>query len=459
MSGTANQAAQVTDALSRAARDIRFEELPSDVVFLARQCLLDWFGVTLAGSREPLTEILRSEVLEQGGHPRATLVGSGERVSIQQAALVNGAASHALDYDDVQLTMSGHPTVPVAPALLALAEAQQSPGRDVIAAFVAGIEMECRVGALVMPGHYGAGWHATGTLGTFGAAAACCHLLGLDQDQWQTAMGIAGAQAAGLKAMFGTMCKPLHAGKAAANGLLAATLAQRGFTSNPGVFDVPQGFTATQTSTPHPERALDGLGESYAIRGVLFKYHAACYGTHETIEGVLRLKERHGLRPGDVREIRLTVPEGNLSMCNIQAPTTALEGKFSLRFTAALALARDDTSDHAFTDDAVRDPALTALRERVAVTGHPSNRMGTDVAIVLADGRELRESVNLETPAADLDQQWHRLAAKYMSLAADVVGEARARQLLEEVEHLEERSSLSELLGLTVPTRDLEVAR
>ena len=459
MSGTANPAVHVTAALSKAARDIRFEGLPSDVVFLARQCLLDWLGVTLAGSREPLTEILRSEVLDQGGHPRATLVGSGERVSVQQAALVNGAASHALDYDDVQMTMSGHPTVPVAPALLALAEARQSPGRDVIAAFVAGIEMECRVGALVMPGHYRTGWHATGTLGTFGAAAACCHLLALDQDQWQTAMGIAGAQAAGLKAMFGTMCKPLHAGKAAANGLLAATLAQRGFTSSPGVLDVAQGFTDTQTSTPHPERALDGLGESYAIRGVLFKYHAACYGTHETIEGVLRLKERYGLRPDDVREIRLTVPEGNLSMCNIQTPTTALEGKFSLRFTAALALARDDTSDHAFTDEAVRDLALTRLRDRVAVVGRPSSGMGTDVAIVLSDGRELRESVNLETPAADLDRQWQRLAVKYTSLAEDVLGETRARKLLDAVEHVEEIQSLSELLRLTVPTRNLEVAR
>jgi 2-methylcitrate dehydratase PrpD len=459
VSGTVDPAAQVTSALAAAARNIRFEALPRDVVFLARQCLLDWFGVTLAGSREPLTEILRAEVAEQGGHPQSTLIGSGERVSVQQAALVNGAASHALDYDDVQMTMSGHPTVPVAPALLALAEARQSHGSDVIAAFVAGIEMECRVGALVMPGHYRTGWHATGTLGTFGAAAACCHLLGLDQDQWQAAMGIAGAQAAGLKAMFGTMCKPLHAGKAAANGLLAATLAQRGFTSNAGVLDVAQGFTATQTATPHPERALDGLGESYAIRDVLFKYHAACYGTHETIEGVLRLKERHGLRADAVREIRLTVPEGNLAMCNIQSPTTALEGKFSLRFTAALALARDDTSDHAFTDEAVREPALIRLRDRVTVEGRPSSGMGTDVAIVLADGRELRESVNLETPAADLDRQWQRLSAKYLSLAEDVLGETRARELLEKIEHVDDLHSMSELFRLAVPATDSGGAR
>ena len=248
----------ITAELATICRSVRYEDLPAEALYAARQCLLDWLGVTVAGHDEPLARLLREEVSEQGGRAQATIVGSDERVSASQAALVNGATSHALDYDDVLMAMSGHPSVPVWPALLALAELRGAGAREVLAAFVAGIEMEARTGHLVMPGHYATGFHATGTLGAFGAAAACAHLLELTEEQWLHALGIAGAQAAGLKSMFGTMCKPLHAGKAAQNGLLAATLAARGYTSDTTVLESAQGFTATQTTTPHPERALAG---------------------------------------------------------------------------------------------------------------------------------------------------------------------------------------------------------
>jgi 2-methylcitrate dehydratase PrpD len=446
---------ELTSALARACRDVRFDALSADVLFTAKQCVLDWLGVTLGGSHEPLAQILREEVRDQGGAPQATLIGVGDRVSAPQAALVNGASSHALDYDDVCLAMSGHPSVPVLPALFALAEQRGATGREVLAALVAGVELECRVGMLVMPAHYGIGFHSTGTLGTFGAAAACAHLMGLEQEQWLTALGIAGTQAAGLKSMFGTMCKPLHAGKAAQNGLLAATLAARGFTANPEVLDVAQGFTATQTTSPNPERALHGLGEDFAIRNVLFKYHAACYGTHETIEAVLRLKRQHNLAPDDVEAVRLVVPQGHLAMCNIQEPTTALEGKFSLRFTAALALSEDDTSDQAFTDEHVRQPGLARVRDRVSVAtregGAAQGWEGTQVTLQLKDGRELQQSVNLNEPATDLDLQWERLAAKFQSLAGPVVGATAAGRMLAAVRDFEQLDSLNDLVALASP--------
>jgi 2-methylcitrate dehydratase PrpD len=441
----------VTRQLARAAARVRFDDLPPDVVFLAKQCLLDWLGVTLAGVREPLSVILREQVAFEGGNPQATLVGDGAMVSLAQAALVNGATSHALDYDDVHMGMSGHPSVPVIPALLALAEQRRASGRDFMTAFVAGFEMECRVGALVMPGHYATGFHSTGTLGTFGAAAASAHLLGLDEERWLHALGIAAAQAAGLKSMFGTMCKPLHAGKAAANGLMAAQLAQRGFTSNPAALEAAQGFAATQTTTPNPERALAGLGDDYAIRGALFKYHAACYGTHETIEGVLRLRENAGVRPGDVSAIRLAVPPGNLNMCNIQEPSTALEGKFSLRFTAALALAGEPTNDQAFTDSAVRRPDLVSLRDRVSVVAAaPGAARGTNVELQLADGRVVSEQVNLDIPATDLERQWQRLAAKFDSIAGVALGPDGAASLRGAVAKLEGVSAMDEIVVLSV---------
>ena len=439
----------LTKALVERCRGLTAAGIPDDASIAARQCLLDWLGVTLAGAREPLTAILREEALAEGGHPRATLVGSGERVSLQQAALINGAASHALDFDDVQMAMIGHPTVPVLPALLALGEEANATVGDVLTSFIVGVEMECRLGLAVMPGHYATGFHATGTLGTFGAAAGCAHFLGLNREQWLAAMGIAGAQAAGLKSMFGTMCKPFHAGKAAANGMLAAQLARRGFTSNPAVMETPQGFAATQTPAFHPELALaDDM--PLAVCSVLFKYHAACYGTHETIEGVLRLKHAHGFRASQVRQIRLRVPVANLTMCNIEAPATALEGKFSMRFTAALAAARDDTSEAAFTDSSVREGDLVDLRQRVVVEG-ASVPDGTEVTIALVDGRELHERVNLNIPETDLDRQWERLRRKFLSLATPVVGSAQAAELLARIENLDPATPVRGLIQLSVP--------
>ena len=439
----------VTALLAEQCRAIRFDTLPDEALFAARQCLLDWVGVTLAGANEPLAVILREDALAEGGNPQATLLGDGARATARQAALVNGSASHALDFDDVNLAMSGHPSVPVWPALLALAESRGGTGRDVLAAFVAGFEMECRIGWLVMPAHYSIGFHSTGTLGTFGAAAACAHLLGFDQDQWQRTLGIAGAQAAGLKSMFGTMCKPLHAGKAAANGLFAALMAERGFTSNPEVLETAQGFAATQTTSPNAERALAAFGERYAVRDTLFKYHAACYGTHETIEGVLRLASQHRLSPADVAAIELTVPQGHLAMCNIQEPSTGLEGKFSLRFTAALALADGETGEQAFTDERVQSPHLVELRKRVSVQPAEGDwGRGTRVAIRTADGRSLEEQVNLNIPAADLDLQWQRLESKFRSLAGPVVGAEQAAALVRAISAFDAAPSVGELLRL-----------
>jgi 2-methylcitrate dehydratase PrpD len=449
---TATATVPLTRLLAEAARGVSYESLPDDVVLLAKSCLLDWLGVTIAGAGDPLVQILREEAAEQGGRDQATLIGTGGRVPTGQAALINGAAGHALDFDDVQLTMNGHPSAPVLPALLALAEQRGATGRDFIAAFIAGFEIECRIGAAVMPGHYQTGWHATATLGSFGAAAACAHLLGLDPDQWGHALGIAGTEAAGLKSMFGTMCKPFHAGRAAQSGLLAATLAARGFTSNPQVLETPQGFAATQTDTWRPEPALAGLGESYAIRRVLFKYHAACYGTHAGIEALLSLRRAHNLTPEQVRTVHLRVPPGHLAMCNIAAPRTALEGKFSLRFTAALALGHDETGEAAFTDARVHDSALMTLRDRVTVEPDDSLRaMEAAVRVTLTDGQELRATANMDEPATDLTQQWQRLSTKALDLSRPVLGDSRAAELLSLVEHLEGTPSMSDIATTCAP--------
>src|SRR5262249_39973534 len=232
----------VTRAIAEAASEVTFESVPREIVELTRQCLLDWLGVTIAGTGEQLVQILVDEITEQGSHPQASLIGRPGKTATRHAAMVNGAASHALDYDDVNWTLQGHPSVAIIPGLLALAEFRGAPGRDFVAAFVAGYETACRVGRLVSPSHYARGFHATSTVGAIGAAAACANLLRLDAERTAHAMGIAATRAAGLESMFGTMCKPLHSGSAAEDGLMAAPPASRGVGKRKGSPPCGQGF-------------------------------------------------------------------------------------------------------------------------------------------------------------------------------------------------------------------------
>jgi 2-methylcitrate dehydratase PrpD len=440
----------VTAEIARRSAALSHGELPGDIRLLARQCLLDWLAVTLAGAGEELSHILRAEAAEQGGNEAATLIGDGRKVPTQQAALVNGAASHALDYDDVNMAMGGHPTVPVMPALLALAEARQASGAQFIAAFVAGYEALCRIGRLVAPGHYARGFHATATVGSFGAAAACAHLLGLDAPGTAVALGIAGTQAAGLKSMFGTMCKPLHAGKAAQNGLIAASLAARGFTSRGDVLECPQGFAETQSPDFRPEAALAEPPGGWHLRHNLFKYHAACYLTHAPIECAREIRERLALEPEAVREAVLRVDAGASKVCHILAPRTGLEAKFSLRLTTAFALAgRDTASLDTYDERNAGDPLLVRLRDKVRVEferGWPHTL--AELKVTLADGRSAEARRDSGKPAGDLAAQGRRLEAKFMALAAPVLGERGAERLAACVWALDGIGSMTELTRL-----------
>src|SRR5437764_7381248 len=262
-----------TEALVDSVAEIGEQPIPPAARNVARHCLLDWFGCAIAGSREPLSQIMLREVvpLEPGD---ATFVGRRERTGRLTGALVNGAMSHALDFDDTHTMMSGHPSVPVMPAVLAVAERDRVSGEALIAAIVAGVEVECRLGALLNPGHYDAGFHATGTLGTFGAGAAVGQLLGLDRQQQTHALALAGTQAAGLKSGFGTMAKPLHAGRAAQNGLFSALAARGGYTSNSAIFEAEAGFFATHAGAKPRQEILDRFDGKFLIRDTLFKYHA-----------------------------------------------------------------------------------------------------------------------------------------------------------------------------------------
>ena len=440
----------LTLRLAENSMSFDLDTLPAAVVAVAKHCLLDWLGVTLAGSREPLSLILRDQALDEGGAAQASIIGDGRKLSMLQAALVNGSAGHALDYDDVILVMPGHPTVPVIPALLSLAEHNGSSGGDFLTALVAGIEAECRVGALMNDSHYEAGWHSTGTVGTFGAVAAAARLLGFDGAQCANAMGIAGTQAAGLKSMFGTMCKPFHAGKAAANGLHAALLSRRGFGSRPDVLECSQGFADTQTENYDPAAALDGLGTVFHTPDVLFKYHAACYGTHAAIDAAAALKRDKNIDPADIDRIEVHVRAANLQICNIENPVTGLEGKFSLRFTAAMAMLGENTGLIAnYNEATVSNPEIVAIRDKIAVVPHAEMGLAeAEVVVTMKDGLAHRRRADVETPEADLDRQWARLSVKFTDNATPIIGAARAKALIEAVGGLETCADIGAVVAL-----------
>lgn len=440
------QSEGLTRQLAERVAAFEYKDLPDDVARLARQCFLDWAGITMAGSNEELVAILE-RVLDEGGDsnkPRATFVGDGRQLSPMDAALLNGAASHALDYDDVNNAMMGHPTVPIVAGLLALAEREDASGADFLNAFVAGYETECRIGAAMGGSHYAGGWHATATIGTFGAAAACSRLLGLDAERTAHAFGIAGSSAAGLKSMFGSMTKPLQAGRASQNGLMAALLAAEGFTANPEVLESPQGFADTQSSTFNPEAALMEPKGGYHIRNNLFKYHAACYLTHSSIEATQQLVAAHDIAPVDVDQVTVTVPAGHLSVCNIEEPASGLETKFSLRMTTAFALAGLDTSAlQTYSDENARQPELVALRDHVRIETLPEGEHVSRVRIETSNDSAYDGSVNMNIPASDLDAQEERLLEKFISLAAPHIGGAVAETFAGRLQALEEESSMA----------------
>lgn len=417
------------DIATRVA-SIRYDDLPPDVVELARQTLLDWLGVALAGSREDLARILRDEAVEQGGRPVATVIGSAIKTGTQQAALVNGATAHALDYDDAHFLATVHSGVVTISGMLALAEQRGASGQEFVTALAAGFEAIGATASFLGDKHYRLGFHSTGTIGSFGAAAACARLLGLDAGKTATAFGIAAAQAAGIRSMFGTMCKPLHAGKAAQNGLIAADLAARGFTSNDAALETELGFGATHSPDFDPARPFPAPPREWYLRYNIFKFHAACFLTHAPIECALQVRGQ-GATADTIAAARLRIRVDARDVCGIPTPRSGLEAKFSLRQCIASVFAGLDTAAlDTFTDARANDPALAALRDKVEIDYSPDMPRGrAEIDATLTDGRRLTANFDSGKPVEDVMQQRARVQNKFRRLAEPVLGERRAAEL------------------------------
>ncbi|NRG19975.1 MmgE/PrpD family protein [Rhizobiales bacterium] len=420
--------------------------LSPDQILTAKSCILDWSAVALAGRDEPVSRIVREMASSEGGTPEAMVIGLADRLPARTAALSNGTTSHALDYDDTHFDHIGHSSVGIFPAVLALGEALGRDGREVLDAFVIGLEVACRVGRYLGNGHYRHGFHQTATAGAFGAAAASARLLRLDEERCGHTLGLVSTRASGLKSQFGTMGKPFHAGLAASNGVEAAKLASLGFISNPQGLECVQGFADTHAGEGDAQTPFDGLGQTFRFDRVQFKHHACCHGTHAPIDALKALRSKIGPEAAQARSIVLRVHPQWLRVCNILSPATGLEAKFSFRLTSAMALAgRDTAALETFCDAACADPDLAQLRDRVTVETDDALGSIEALAIVeLPDGRHLEHHCDLAEPV-DAALTRTRLVEK----AEALIGHPAAATLLETVDTLDtsERFTLPDVLA------------
>ena len=329
---------EVTKKLAQFVVDSRYADIPAKIRHEATRSVLNWLGCAVGGSRHEAINITLAALAPFAGPARASVFGRTERLDIMHAALVNGISSHVFDFDDTHLKTVIHPSGPVASALLALAEHRPMSGADFLHAFILGVEVECRIGNAVYPSHYDVGWHITGTAGVFGAAAAAGRVLGLNVQQMTWALGIAATQSAGLREMFGSMCKPFHPGRAAQNGMTAAFLAAKNFTSSERGIEAPRGFAHVLATARNFDEITTGLGQSWEIALNTYKPFACGIVIHPTIDGCVQLRNEHNLTAGGIEAIELKVHPLVLELTGKKTPRSGLEGKFSVYHSAAVAI-------------------------------------------------------------------------------------------------------------------------
>jgi 2-methylcitrate dehydratase PrpD len=434
--------------------------IPQKARHETKRALLDMIGTTLAGSLEPAGRLVTDYVrAECGSGGRSAVVTGGMRTSASLAALANGTMAHALDYDDVGLQI-GHPSVAVIPAALAVAEQIGASGRELIDAIVLGFEIAARIGTGAGRDAYRRGYHGTSIYGVFGAAAAAGRLLGLTVDQLRVAFGIAGSEASGLRANFGTMTKPLHAGTCGRSGVMAATLAKAGFAADPNIIETKVGYGDAILGKGSYDlgKMTAGLGESFVIeRGVDIKKFPCCYGNHLTLDGIFGLAAEHGLREEDVANVTVDCPSTLPDVLIYSRPETGLQGKFSLQYNVAAALVDGKVTRASFTDERVRAPRIRAAIEKVTVNPERApDQRAVRIQVTTTSGKVYtREQTEIKGSANDPLSR-DELLAKYRDNAALGLDSADIERTIEIVDQLEKQDSLTPLTELLVqPARVL----
>jgi 2-methylcitrate dehydratase PrpD len=470
--GTHEALSGLTEAVARFVPALRFEDLNSEVLRISRRCILDGLAVMLAGSEQPGMVPLDRFVRRIGGAADSRMIGNAAlRVPAPIAALWNGTTGHAMDWDDTQLAegpgrpygLLMHPTVPSLAAALAVAELvalerrRSVDGKELLTAFNAGFEVSCKIAEAINPDHYMRGFHTSGTIGTFGAAAAAARLLGLDREATARAIGIAASMAAGIRANFGSMTKPLHVGRAAENGVTAALLAREGFSADRQALDGQWGYLAIAGPGGEPAPVRDRLGRPFTIGspGVSIKPYPSGVLTHPSMDAMRFLMAEHSLTPADIATVTLRAGRNVLGPIRFRIARTELEGKFSFAFLLAAIILRSRAGKAEFTDAFVASPECQAMQQRIETAfDQDIENMGWDrirsrVDIRTKDGRELTRWADENyrggphNPLSDAE-----LEAKFRDCAEGLLDAGRIARLLKLVWSFETLSDVGELYPL-----------
>ncbi len=440
------------------AASLSSAELPEDARHAAKRAIIDWFSSTLRGGMVAPATMMADAYADSLGHGKAVLYPSGQTTDARTAALINGAAVHTIEFDDIFRDGLYHPAAPVISAALALAQSKGKDGNNLIRAVIAGYETSNRMAVAVNPAHYQY-WHTTGSIGAFGAAAAASQVLGLDGEKTAHAMANAGTLAAGLQQAFraDAMAKPLHPGHAAETGVKLALAAEQGVTGALDILEGERGFGAAMCEDPDWEAAADDLGQSFTIIRTTFKNHAACGHTHAAIDGVLALREEHGLTPERVKRIHAGSFQKALEICGNSDPQTIFEAKFSLPYVAAMALSAGRVRMEAFSEAHLKDQDLRQLIDKVDVSVDEKieaefpQRRAAHITIETVDGETFEHYAPTRKGDPDNPLSDGELAEKFIELTGPVVGEVEAQELLDALWRLDETTELAAIPAIATP--------
>lgn len=439
-----------TQDLARFVAEAKWENLPDPVRHEAKRALLNFFAVAIAGCRTEPVEIALKSLAEFSGGKQATIIGRADRIDALSAAFLNGAGANVFDYCDTHLPTVVHPTSPVAPALLALAEMRRVTGPELLLAFVLGFEIECRVGGAVSPGHYPKGWHITSTCGVFGAAAGAAKLLGLTADQIVWALGTASTQSAGLCECLGWPAKSVSVGNAARNGLWSALLAEKGFSGPAEPIAGAQGFLAAMGEPPNWAALLDGLGTRWEVTNNSIKPYPCGFVIHPLLDCALDWRRDHPT----AAVTRVAVRGNPLLLQRTDRPevATGRESQVSLQHAVAAALVQGKAGLDQFTDACVNDAAVIEMRRKIEVASVPAiSTIAAEMDFFTADGRKHSVSTKAARGSSSNPMKDAEIEDKLRAEASRWRPGHDIQKLIDAVWTLEKSADVSNLAALTVP--------
>ena len=424
----------------------QFEDLPLSTVHAARRGLLDWLGCVFAGSTHPSANLVIEMLQDVGGRAEATVLGRKLKLGIMEAPIANGYMGHVLDYDDTHTTPL-HPSSPLLSALLPICERQKISGKDFILAYVCGLEVGARV-ARASPKHHKGGWHLTGTLGCMAAGVGAAKLLGCNEIQMSHALGISASQSAGLQQNRGTMTKYLHAGKAAANGLMSGLLALRGFTSSSEVIEGARGFCRIYSEDSAPDELIKDLGKPWEMDLNGYKPYASAVVLHSIVDAMLLIRTQSRIIPEQVTAIRLSVHPNVISITGVMNPINGMQSKFSVSHSAVIGLLYGAGGVLEYSDETVNNPVIIGLRNTVTVQVDHTLSVDQARATVVMEGKEYHSFVEHQMGTRNNPMPDAAIEDKFMQHTSPVIGEVACQKVVRMIWEFEKIEDVRELLVL-----------